>query len=143
MLSTYDPAKIVVNYGGHNIEGYASGTFLTVSRKEDSFSLETGSDHRSIRTRQNNESGALSIVLLQSSLSNDVLSSFALIDELTGNGAAPLTVKDLRGTSLYTTPFAWIVKPADGGFGKSNTNRDWKFECIRLKMHTGGIPYNI
>lgn len=143
MLSTYDPSKIVCNFAGHNIEGYANGTFLTVSRKNDSFVTETGADHRSIRTKQNDESGLVVVTLMQSSLSNDILSSFALVDELTGNGAGPLTIKDLRGTSLYTCPFAWVIKPADGGFSKANTNREWRFDCVRLKMLTGGIPFNI
>lgn len=137
-LGTYDPASVVVNVGGISLEGFANGTFVTASRSGDSYIDDTGADNRTTRIKQNDKSGSIVVTLSQSSPSNDYLSGLALLDETTGDGVVPVTVKDLSGTTLWFTPTAWIKAPSPGAFGKAITNREWTFRCADLMPFTGG-----
>lgn len=140
-LSTYDPSKVIVNVGGANIEGFADGTFVKVTRSTDTFTKVTGSDNRTTRIKQNDRSGVVEITLMQSSQSNAILDAIASIDDSTGAGVVPVLVKDLLGTTLHSTPAAWVKKPADSEFSKTNSNRVWVLECADLSMKNGGNPY--
>ena len=63
--------------------------------------------------------------LKQSSPSNDVLSGFANVDELTNAGVVPILVKDLSGNSIYFSATGWVKKYPSSEFGKDLANRDW------------------
>lgn len=139
-LSTYVPEDILVIIGGAIIDGYADGTFVNVERDEDGFTKKTGANGRTTRTKNSNKSGVITITLQQTSPSNDVLSAFQAIDEQTANGIVPVLVKDKRGTSLYSSPAAWIRKTPPAPFAKESENREWVLDCADLVMFTGGNP---
>ena len=81
-LRTYDPKQVVISIGGVPISGYADGTFLLIDRDENAFTKVTGADGTSTRVKSNNRAGSMTLTLKQSSPSNDVLSGFATLDEL-------------------------------------------------------------
>ena len=139
-LSTYVPEDILVIVGGAIIDGYADGTFINVERDEDTFSKKTGANGRTTRTKSSNKSGSITLTLQQTSPSNDVLSAFHAIDEQTANGVIPVLIKDKRGTSLYSSPAAWVKKPAAASFAKESENREWTLDCADLEGFTGGNP---
>lgn len=138
-VATYDPKDIIVTLGGVPLSGFADGTFVTVSRSGDSFSKSTGADGRTSRAKSNDKSGELALVLAQTSLSNDVLSAMLAADEASGAGVVPLMVKDVRGAALWFSPSAWIRKPADGGYGKEISDREWMIDCADLQAFVGGV----
>ena len=137
-MKQWDPANVVVSFLGAILSGFADGTFIQAARNEDTWTLTKGADGEGARTRNRNGSGRITLTLLQTSLSNDVLSAAVEFDELTGEGVGPFIVKDTGGTFLGVAANAWIVKPADGELAKTLSNREWVFECDHLDIIGGG-----
>jgi hypothetical protein len=138
-LGTYLPDQVAFIACGIPITGFAAGSFITVERNEDSFEFTPGAWPGSgCRSRKNNFSGRFTFTLLQSSADNLKLSALIALDEATGNGIAPTTLKDNSGTSLYAAAESWIVKPANGENGTEVTNREWIVESNLVAMGVGG-----
>lgn len=136
--ATWDPGQFVVSFRGNILTGFAPGTFLRVERNEDSFSLVVGSDGEAARARSRNRSGKVSVTLMQTSPSNDVLSAALAIDELGGDGTGALLVKDLSGRTIVEAESAWVTKPPGAEFGNEVGSREWTLETGRLDMTIGG-----
>lgn len=134
----YSPANILVSFRGVNITGFADGTFVNAARNEDSYSLVAGSHGDSVFVRNLNRTGLVTLTLMQSSPSNDFLSSQIAADELFGLGEGPLFIKDLNGNTLVEDQNARLMKPADSPFGKDLENREWQFGCPQMSIFTGG-----
>lgn len=137
-MFTYDPAKVVVNVAGVNLEGYADGTFVTAERTSDTYTKSTGADGRTTRVKQNDKSGSITITLQQTSPSNNHLSAIMVLDESSGEGIVPVTIKDILSSSLIASSYAWVKKPPASPYAKENSNREWVFDCAVLEMFIGG-----
>jgi len=141
-LHTYDPKKVVLIVGGVPIGGFADGTFINVMRSEDAFTKVVGADGDTTRSKSNDKSGEMEITLLQTSMSNDVLTGFAMADELQNKGAVPVLLKDLSGTSAFASAFGWVRKLPDSEYGKEVSERSWTLDLVDLNMFVGGNPAN-
>lgn len=140
IVKTYDPGQVLINFRGQPILGFADGSFVRVERNEDAFLTKAGADGEIVRARNRNRSGRVTITLMQSSPSNDVLSQAAIADEkLAGTGMGPLQVKDNLGTTQVNAPNAWVVKQPAIEFAKEVGTREWVLECDQLVIHTGGL----
>jgi hypothetical protein len=139
MLKTYDPAKVSVIIGGHIVQGYADGEFVTAARNSDNFARVGGADGEQTRAKSNDRSGVITVTLMQASLSNAVLQGFALADETGNAGIVPILIKDSNGSELATAEQAWCQKPSDKSYGKESGDRQWVFETGELIFAGGGI----
>lgn len=139
-LRVYDPKQVVIAFGAIPVSGFADGTFLNVEQNEDAFSLQVGTDGEACRSRSNNNSARITFTLMQSSLSNDLLSAQHELDKALplGAGAVPLLIKDLSGRSLFTCQKAWIVRYPSAEFGREATGREWVIETDALIAVHGG-----
>lgn len=138
MVLNYDPSNVSIIFGGIILSGYDDGTFVTIARNNDMFSLKMGADGIGARAKSSDRSGRVTATLLQTSPVNDQLSAIAIADELTGEGVLPLLVRDGSGTTVASGLSAWIVKMPDAEFGKDIGNRVWVFESDKLQIHVGG-----
>lgn len=136
--ATYDPKAIAVSFAGKLISGFADGTMLTAERNDPIFSTVVGSAGEVARVRSRNQTGKIVLTLMQTSLSNAILTALAALDELSGLGQGPLLIKDLNGTTLLDAPNAWISKLPSVEFGKDLSNREWELACDVLNMNVGG-----
>lgn len=137
-MSTYSPKDVVVTFHGLPLSGYADGSFVEVARKSDSFSLVMGADGEAARTASADDSGTITVTLLQTSGSNDFLSSELALDELTKMATGPVIVQDLFGTTVCSSDGAFLAKPADVSMGKEVGERKWVIICPHLSMSVGG-----
>jgi hypothetical protein len=137
-ITTYDPKQVVVSFLGNLLTGYAGGSFVTAQRSADSFTLHVGADGEAVRTRSSNRSGTVTVKLVQTSPSNDVLAAAAAGDELAGSGVGPLFVKDLGGRTLVAAQNAWVKKPAVVDFGADVADREWTLETDELLVFPAG-----
>jgi hypothetical protein len=139
-VKTLDPNSVAVTFGINQLKGYADGTFIKVERNEDSFSLKIGADGEVARVRNANQSGRVTLTLLQTSASNAILAALLIADEVSPNGMSVLSlmVKDNQGNELFFAEEAWIVKPPAAEHSKEVTTREWVFECARIRMFSGG-----
>lgn len=135
---TYSPDQVTVVVNGVILTGYADGTFITVSRDEDSFMKKVGADGEVARTANANRSGTLVLTLLQSSSGNDALSAMLLADETSRSGIGAIIIKDNSGTTIAAGADAWIKKLANAEFGKELGSREWTIDVGRLDLFLGG-----
>jgi hypothetical protein len=138
-ITTHDPGHIVITVGPFIVSDYADGTFVKVSRFEDTFKVVVGADGEPTRVRSRNKAGAIEITVKRGSPTNDYLSALAITDEETGVGIVPTMVKDLNGTSLHVAPQSWVKKPADAEYGKDLTSCTWSIETGKLTTFVGGL----
>ena len=83
-------------------------------------------------------SARVTITLLQTSPSNDVLSAAAEADELAGTGVGTFLMTDLNGTTEAHAPNAWVAKPAAIEEGKEVGDREWVIDVDDLEQNIGG-----
>lgn len=141
---TYDPKKISLSLNGFTLSGFAEGTFISIKRKTASFESKVGSQGDVVRTRLADKRTDIEFELLQSSMSNVILSALVYADEnpgsIAGTGPWPIDVFDAVSGSTYQAAQAWIVKPADAEFADKAGARKWAIECAELNaMVTSGI----
>lgn len=137
---SYDPGQVIVTFLGTPLHGFADGTFVKVTRNEEAFKLQVGADGEAARVRNRNRSGQVAITLQQTSVSNDVLSAAAALDELAAGGTGALLIKDLNGTTLVSALVAWVRKIPEAELGNELGQREWVLETGVLAAFVGGNP---
>lgn len=137
-LFTYDPKNVALIVGGNIINGFSDATFIVAERNEQAFNLKVGVDGEGTRAKTNNKSGKVTITLMQSSASNDVLSALAAADELSNAGAVPLLLKDNSGRTLISSLTSWVQKYPNSEFAKETSTRVWVMETDELNIFVGG-----
>jgi hypothetical protein len=137
-VKTYDPKSVQVIIGGVQISGFADGTFLSIERDEDAFTKVTGADGETSRAKSNNKAGMFTLTLQQTSASNDVLTGFALADELNNDGVVPVLIKDNLGTTTVFTANGWVRRLPTAEFAKEITNREWTLDLADMTYFVGG-----
>lgn len=138
MVKTYDPKLFSCIVGGKIMTGFSDGTYIKLERNEQAFNLKVGVTGEATRAKNNNRSGKVTITLMQSSDSNDALSTFAAADELTNAGAVPVLIKDGSGSTVASAVTAWVQKYPNTEFQKEATTREWVLETDELLMFVGG-----
>lgn len=137
-LRTYDAKQVAVVIGGVICQAYADGEFVRVERNQDQFTLIKGADGESTRSKSNDRSGRITLILQQTSETNDLLAAIAVADEVSNNGIVPILVKDNSGNSLHTAAQAWLVKYPNSSYGKESGTKEWVFETDELITFPGG-----
>jgi hypothetical protein len=135
----YSADEVDVLIAGVPVTGFADGEFITIEFPE-SFTLQKGSDGDNTRSRTNDTTARVTIKLMQSSPSNDILSALYNADRLARNGAGvgAFMVKDNQGRSLYVAPACWIVKHPDVSFDREAQPREWVIDVSDIQPFTGG-----
>lgn len=136
---TYNPFLVNFSFTGIPITGFAPDTFITVERNEDAFTLVVGAGGEAARSQSRNRSGTVTLTLLATSQSNDVLSAIANADEQTGIGVGTAFVKEINGTTLVSAQSAWIKKMPNVERGAEVSNVEWVLECEALDTFIGGL----
>lgn len=137
-VKTYNPKKVAVILGGAIMSGFAEGEFVSVTMDEDQWELKVGTDGEGTRSKQNNDSGTVKVMLMQSSDSNIVLQALWNADKLSDSGLFPLLIKDNSGKSLYMAEQAWIQKQPEAKFAKGVETREWTIRTDHMIPYEGG-----
>ncbi|GAG10379.1 unnamed protein product [marine sediment metagenome] len=141
MLGTYDPKTVNAVFAGVPILGYADGTFLSAEQNNESFSLTVGAMGDGCRAKSNDKSARFTFTLLQSSITNDLLSAkhnADVLDPLGVVAVGPFMVKDNSGRTVISAAQAWIVKQPAATFGKEVETREWIIETDNAEIFVGG-----
>lgn len=134
----YDPKKFTMIVGGKIITGFSDGTFVEVERDEDGWMKKIGVDGQITRVRNSNRAGHIVITIMQSSTSNDDLSTFAALDEAAGTGTFPVLAKDSSGRSLFASDTGWVKKYPKTDYQKDIVAWVWTIDCGNLDIFVGG-----
>ena len=138
-VKTYDPANVSAIYGTIPISGYSEDSAITVEHDEDDWTLQMGVDGEGTRSKTSNRSATVTISLMQSSATNDLLSAERELDINTpgGTGGKPFIIKDNSGTTLFSMETAWIQKPPTAELNREATAREWVFRTDVLQANHG------
>ena len=138
----YNSSQVLISIGGFPIDsGYADGEFLRIERETDSFTDVVGTDGEVTRSETRDRRATATILLMQTSRANQVLSALNNLDEITpgGVGIVPFQVLD-RNTEaqLYIASSAWVMKPPDSSFDREATAREWAIRLGNLVQNLQG-----
>jgi hypothetical protein len=140
-----DPKKYTVSLAGFLISGYAPGTVIEVARDEDDWLDEAGADGEVAVMSNADERGTVTLTLMQSSASNDILSGLAAVNKggtiaglSVGKGSLQVKDQSPTGRMICSSETAWVMKPADVTLGNEIQTRVWKIRCAKLNMFVGG-----
>jgi len=128
--ASYAPSEVVVIISqessgfSHQVVGGAEGTFVKVARDGDSWTHVTSVDNFATRVHSANDSGKITLTLLQSSPSNDILTAVYNRDKSLKNssGLFTITVKDGSGRSLDFAQEAYISTYPERSYDQSLMN---------------------
>ncbi len=134
---TYSPADIKIVVGGIELTGMADTSFVTIEFAADSFTKKVGADGSVTRVRVADDSASVTVKLLQSSASNEVLTALMEADRAGLTGALPLIVKDANGNSLYTCGKSWIATRPSVDYSNDIGTLEWKLDCDHLTAFFG------
>lgn len=137
-VKTYSPKEVSVIVAGTQISGFAEDTFINVERDSDAFTKIVGADGEVSRSASADLSGTITITLMGTSASNDILSALAAVDQLSLSGEFPVLIKDNQGSTLHTAPSAWIQKMASKEYGAEVGDTEWILQCSELLEFVGG-----
>ncbi len=137
-----NPKEYSLTLGTHEVKGFYTGTIISIVRDANNYSYLMGADEEMARMNLNNLVTLFTIILHQTSDSNDVLSLISNLDRKTGKGAFPLLFKDGWGRSAGGAPVTWIEKDADqpfeGGADATPPGRTWPIRCAHYEGIIGG-----
>lgn len=133
-IKTYNPKEVVVACGTHIVSGYADDSFISIEPNGDGITKKVGCDGEIARSISPDNTYKVKITLLQNSDSNSFFSNIADYDRATGNGLFPVLIKDLRGSLLFATEAAWVIKKSPATRGKETNNREWEIDTASAVM---------
>lgn len=120
--------------------GFADGEFCRIEQDSDDFTDVVGTDGEVTRSKTNDRRATITILLMQTSVGNTILSTLNNLDRNLpgGAGVGVLFIRDRQGVAIYTASKCWIAKPPDVSFGREATSREWKIRVSDLKRLDGG-----
>lgn len=140
MAKTYNGKKVAVIWGAIIFQGLAQdGDAISVTFDEDHVTKAVGMDGEVARAMNANRTGKITVRLMATSLTNQLLSAAKELDAASGTAYYPLTVKDASGLDIHFAKEAWILKTPDSSYSKEIGIREWVFDCGQLISNPGGI----
>lgn len=138
-LSTYSPKDVTITLAGiHSVIGYADGTFVSIKKDIKPFAKVRAMDGEIARQYFDDAGYKVTLTLMQSSPTNNILSMLYNIDTVTHMGKVPLFIKDGRGQTYFLAGTAWIEEIPEVTFGAELDTRTWVFGCSDVVMTIGG-----
>lgn len=144
ILASYSPEDVVIVISNdrfsHFLSGYTEGSFLQVTRTVPHAVLQNGADGANARVVRGVKNCDVTVTLMATSESNDVLSQLLALDEGSRDGTDvfSLTIKDNTGRTVMSSPQAFIGTNPEIDFGIEVTDRAWVLHAIHLSIHSGG-----
>lgn len=139
-MQSYDPTECTIVFNGITVDGYAPGTFIKVSRNQDTWTYQPSNSGIGARSRNPDKSGRYEFTLLNSSPANALLSTVMVEDEQSATGVGECQVKD-RGTlnAKCNSESAWVVKPPDWERAKELGEITWVIEAPEVDIFHDGL----
>lgn len=139
-MGIYDADSVVLSLNGADIVGFAED-FITVEFQSDAFTTIVGATGDVVRSKTSDYRARVTVTLLQTSPSNDILSALHNADRNAPNGAGVVSFS-LRhidsGRSIFTGAQAWVAKMPNVTYSKAGQTRAWLIDVARLEAFVGG-----
>lgn len=134
-VNTYSPNDLKLIMGGYTLAGWDN---MTIARTSTSFITIRGIRGKHTRVPSNDTSCTITISLIQTSPSNDVLSQVHGLDIENGTGRLEILLKDLSGRSVFNTNEGYIVGYPEVTYSAGIEYRTWTIFCQTSAWLVGG-----
>lgn len=139
-VKTYKPSQVSLQIAGYQLGGLVS---ISVSFNSPQFKTIRGIRGQNTRVRNTDNSLVITIEVLQTSVTNDLLSSIVFEDLKTGNGRLAVYLSDLSGTTKIQSTNAFVESYADFQFNNNLTTRSWKISLLSTEVGGVNVGSNI
>ncbi|ATE85803.1 hypothetical protein KPS64_gp71 [Shigella phage KPS64] len=142
MYQQYSPKDVVCSWNGIAIEGFAPDSFLRLQRNSPLVTQVVGAGGQVALTRNADKTGTIEIELMQTSLSNQMLSAIQAKQddmELEEDISSNFVIYDPSGSVLATGINAWLQELPQIELGRDQNSKTWIFGCEKLD-YTSTIP---
>lgn len=142
MYQQYSPKDVVCSWNGIAIEGFAPDSFLRLQRTSPLVTPVVGAGGQVALTRNADKTGTIEIELMQTSLSNQMLSAIQAKQdnmELEEDISSNFVIYDPSGSVLATGINAWLQELPQIELGHDQNSKTWIFGCEKLD-YTSTIP---
>ena len=136
-------ASMIVAAGGNPISGWGEGDALDIEPMGDSWTTTVGGDGDIVRSFTGQKTFNITLRLLSTSTSNDVLSALHVADTSIAKAGGPglpfsFFAKDINGTSLFAFTSAWITKLPKYTRANAQKDREWTLCATDGAIFIGG-----
>jgi hypothetical protein len=132
----YDPSQVSVVFLGNLIEGFAPGTFISVTLPP--LTADEAGVNSVARLKLNDRRASIEISLLQTNSANSTLTGIVTLDKA-GNGVGPLVIKDGSGNSLFFALNAWIEQEPNITYASDSVGTyTWTLKCADYEANIAG-----
>lgn len=132
-VKTYKPSDIVVVVSGYQLTGIVS---LTAQWSSPPYTTIKGIRGKNTRVRNYDSGLTLTLQVLQTSITNDLLSDIVFKDSITGNGKLHVQIKDGSGSTVLTSTNAFVSNRADVAYSNDLSEREWRIEMLDTTFDT-------
>ncbi len=141
-MHSYNGKEVAIVIAGQDITGLGEDDFIAVEAEADDWSDFNGVDGETTRSAMNDRRATITLTLAASSPGNNLLDRLRKEDLRTGNGTFPVTIKDLRGDSEFSSEQTWVMKAPDRSFGREIGSVEWALRSAALTRTDGGNDIN-
>lgn len=134
-VMTYSPKDVQLIIAGYPITGWES---ISINRTAAGFQVVPGIRGKDTRSKNTKTSATISVPILMTSQSNDVLSYIHDLDLDQGTGRLVVTLKDNSGRSIFSSNEAYIRAYPEVVFSATAEYRAWEIYCQTTNSYTVG-----
>lgn len=138
-LNTYSPTDVLVSLAGmHTVTGYSDGTFIEIKKQGKPFETQRAMGGDISRIYHEDKGFEVKLTLMQSSITNNILSMLYNVDLATRMGKFPLIIKDGSGSTTFVSLTTWIEDLPEVKFANTLSTYTWTFGCSDAMISIGG-----
>lgn len=144
MADTYDPKQVTFTFGNQPLSaGIVDGTFITVTKTNDTRSLRVGSDGRATIQVNPDGSAIVEVTYRAGSSTNDVLESLRQDEDAGIYRVGTLTIEDMSGVegsrTFVSDENAFLMgQPLTTEFAQTESQKTWKWGLPDPTIQTHG-----
>lgn len=131
---TYAPSSVILLVSGLAISGWDR---IAITPNSPVFRQIRGIRGKNTRTRIKDTSATVVIEVPQTELINEVFSKIIEADSVIGNVRLELTLKEMTGSTLFTTTVAYIDSRPEVVYTDKMEKRVWTIRCDESNMYVG------
>lgn len=136
-LANYSPEDVNCLAFGIPLNGFADGTFISISKDKVAYGSTETADGQVARLYTNSQTYTISLTFHRGSTSNDILTKLWQLDELSQVGKFPLFIKDLSGTDLFFSTNTWIEGVPNMVQSTNFDTRTWILKSSQAVINIG------
>lgn len=139
-MKVFDPSQFNIVFSGVTMAGFSESTMCKFEFDSESMGDVVGVDGEVSRSKNMDRRAKLTISLMQTSDTNDLLSAMYNSQRLSSNGAdvAALRVEDLNGRLVISGAESWIMDTPKPTYGKTASEYEWVIRIANCEATFGG-----